>query len=203
MTPSTISLRSLLDGVRRTLRRDTSVTVALCALCAVPAALLFAWLLGIVRPWSRPGFGPLLLDGVMIGAATALVFFGMRRWLDTLNERAVAADAERTAGVPEGTVQGSLELSRALPEGTSAALARRAEQEVGRRFAGVAPDDVAIALRDRVRGRRRAAAGVFATLSVTTLLLAFASPEHSRAAWSPMARPVKGGSHQPQEVTAW
>jgi hypothetical protein len=31
---------------------------------------------------------------------------------------------------------------------------------------------------------------VFATLSVTTLLLAFASPEHSRAAWSPMARPV-------------
>ena len=190
MTPTTISLRTLLDGVRSTLRRDTRVTVALSALCAVPAALLLAWLLGLLRPWSRPGFGPLLLDGLVFAAAAALIFFGMRRWLDVLNERTVAADAERTAGIPEGTVLGALELSRSLPDGTSPSLARRAELDVGRRFAGVAPRDVALTLRERVRRRRRAAAGVFATLTTATLLLAFAAPEHSRAAWSPMARPV-------------
>ncbi|MGH7449223.1 MAG: hypothetical protein ACRELT_16740, partial [Longimicrobiales bacterium] len=149
MTPSPISLRRLLDGVRRTLRRDTAVAVALSALSAVPAALLVAWLFGLVRPWSRPGFGPLLLDGIVFAAAAALIYLGMRRWLHGLDEGAVAADAERTAGIAEGSVRGALELSRAVPDGTSPALARRAEAEVSRRFTGVSPDAVALTLRDR------------------------------------------------------
>ncbi|MBR9989891.1 MAG: hypothetical protein KFH98_09060, partial [Gemmatimonadetes bacterium] len=65
MTPLPTSLTTLLDGVRHTLRRDTVIAVAFSALCALPAALLFAWLLGLVYPWSRPGYGPLLLDGLV------------------------------------------------------------------------------------------------------------------------------------------
>ena len=126
MTTSTNSLRNLLDGVRRSLRRDTTLAVILGALCAIPAALLFAWVMGLLRPWSPSGFGPLLLDVIVAGAVGALVYLGIRRWVDALDERAVAADAERTAGMPAGAVRGVLELSRELPEGTSAALAQRA-----------------------------------------------------------------------------
>jgi hypothetical protein len=191
MTPSMISLTNLLDGVRRTLRRDTAVAVAFSALCAVPAALLFAWLLSLVRPWEYPGYGPLLLDAVVFVAAAALVYHGLRRWLGGLDEGAVAADAERTAGMPQGTVRGALELSRLVPNGTSSALAQRAGDDIGRRFTGAAPHAIAGTLRRRTRRRRRAAAGAFATLSLTAMLLAFAAPERSRAAWSPMASPVR------------
>lgn len=191
MTPAPTPLLSLLDGVRRSLRRDTAVAVAFSALCALPAALLSAWLLGHVRPWGSSGYGPLLLDSLFVAVAAGLVYLGMRRWVGRLDEGAVAADAERTAGMPEGSVRGALELSRRVPDGTSSALARRAGHDISSRFTGISPDAVATTLRERTRRRRRAAAGAFATLSLTTLLLGFATPEHSRAAWAPMARPVR------------
>ncbi|MBR9990228.1 MAG: hypothetical protein KFH98_10750, partial [Gemmatimonadetes bacterium] len=167
------------------------IAVAFSALCALPAALLFAWLLGLVYPWSRPGYGPLLLDGLVFVAAAALVYIGIGRWLGVLDEAAVAADAERTAGMPEGSVRGALELSRLVPDGTSSALARRAEAEIGQRFAGVSPHTVAATLRTRTRRRRATATAALVTLTLTTALLGFAAPEHSRAAWSPMASPVR------------
>lgn len=191
MTRSTNSLRNLLDGVRRSLRRDTALAVLLGALCAIPAALLFTWLLGLVRPWNPSGFGPLLLDVMVVAAVAALVYLGVRRWIDALDETAVAADAESTAGIPAGAVRGVLELERELPAGTSAALAQRAGAEIGRRFDGVLPSTIAASLGRLVSRRRRAAVGAFATLSLATLLLAFVSPDHSRAAWSPLASPVR------------
>jgi hypothetical protein len=191
VTPAPHSLRPLLDGVRRTLRRDTALALGLAVLCAVPAALVVAWLIGFVKPWSRPGFGPLLLDILVFAAAAAAIHFGMRRWLRTLDENAVAADAERTAGMREGTVRGVLELSRQVPEGTSAGLARRAESEIARSFADVRPEHVAAGLRARSRRRQRNAAAAFAALSLTAVLLGFATPEHSRAAWAPLAAPVR------------
>ena len=44
---------------------------------------------------------------------------------------------------------------------------------------------------ERAHRRRRFAAGAFVTLTLTTLLVAFAAPERSRAAWAPMASPVR------------
>ncbi|HEX2166639.1 MAG TPA: hypothetical protein VHG09_05315, partial [Longimicrobiales bacterium] len=191
MTPSPISLGPLLDSVRRALRRDTAVAVAFSALCAVPGALLFAWLLGFARPWDNPGFGPLLLDAIVLAAAGVVTYLGVRKWMGPLDEGAVAADAERTAGMTEGSVRGALELSRVVPDGTSPALARRVADDVGRRFTGVSPAAVAAMLRERTRRRQRLAGGAFAMLCLTTLIVAFAAPEHSRAAWSPMVSPVR------------
>jgi hypothetical protein len=153
MTPM-ISLADLFDGVRRRLRRDTAAAVAFGALCALPAALLFAWVLGLLRPWSRPGFGPLLLDVLAIAAAAVLVRLGMRRWLDGIDESAVATDAERTAGAAEGSVRGALELLRSVPEGTSPALARRATGEIGRELRLPSPVRTAAAPRRDSRARR-------------------------------------------------
>ena len=191
MTPAPRTLIQVLDGVRRALRRETALAVVFSALCAVPAALLIAWLLGLVRPWRYPGFGPLALDVLVIGGAAALTYFGTRRWLGRLDESAVAADVERSAGMTQGSVRGALELSRTVPDGTSSALARRAGEDLGRRFSGIAPDSIAATLRHQVRRRRRVAAGTLATLSLTAVLLAFVAPEHSRAAWAPMASPVR------------
>src|SRR5690606_21380257 len=166
-----IPLAKLLDDVRRALRRETAVAVLLGALCAVPGALLAAWIIGLIQPWRGPGIGPLLLDILAIGAAGLLSWLGVRRWIRALDERAIAEDAERTAGMPQGAVHGVLELSRNVPEGTSAALARRAEVEVSRRFTD--RELVAPALRLRARQRRRVATLALIALSLTTAVLAF------------------------------
>jgi hypothetical protein len=191
VTPAPIPLRALLEGVRRTLRRDTVVAVVVAALCAIPAALLVAWIIGLVHTWRRPGFGPLLIDALIIGAAAAVAWLGTRHWLNALDEHAVAADAERTAGMREGTVRGVLELSRRVPAGTSAGLARRAEADVARGFNGMAPDAVARSLRLRTRKRQRTAATTLAALTLSALVLGFATPDRSRAAWGPLVSPVR------------
>jgi hypothetical protein len=184
------NLRSIVDGVRRVVRRDAVLALALLVLSALPAALLAAWIAGLLRPWSRPGFGPLAFDALIVAGAGALLWLGVRRWLRRIDEVTIAADAERRAGMPAGTVRGVLELSRQVPDGTSPALARRAEYEIASRFSGLQPRDIAGEFGTRVRRRRGAAAAVFTVLTTTVLLLAFAAPEHSRASWAPLASPV-------------
>jgi hypothetical protein len=197
MTPVGLDVRALLSGVRRVLRRDTAVAVGLSAASAIPAALLIAWALALVRPWSRPGFGPLLLDLLIVAAAGAGAWLAVRRWIGALSEDAVAADAERSAGMREGTVRGVLELSRQVPEGTSQGLARRAEGEIARGLAGLSPGLIARSLRERTALRRRRAAVSLGVLSAAALLLGFAAPEHSRAAWAPLANPVRNLASPP------
>src|SRR5690606_40518349 len=117
-----IPLAKLLDDVRRALRRETAVAVLLGALCAVPGALLAAWIIGLIQPWRGPGIGPLLLDILAIGAAGLLSSPRVRRWIRARDERAIAADAERTAGHAQGAGYGVLGLSRNLPAGPAATL---------------------------------------------------------------------------------
>ncbi|CAN5735345.1 hypothetical protein BH23GEM10_BH23GEM10_08450 [soil metagenome] len=191
MTPVTPSLGSLIDAARRIVRRDTAVAVALLALSVLPLALLGAWLAGLRWPWRQPGAGPLLFDLMIIAAVGGLIAFGIRRWLAVLDERAVAADAERTAGMAEGSVSGVLELGRQLPDGMSPALALRAERAMTGRFAGAAPSAMAAQLGRTARRRRHAATMAFCTLTLATGLLAFVAPEHARSAWAPLANPVR------------
>jgi hypothetical protein len=191
------TLRSVVDRVRRALRRDTAVATLLLALCAVPLTLIVAWMGGLLRPWSRPGPGPLLLDLTAVAAAAAVAFYCVHRWLRRLDEAAVAADAERRAGVPAGTVRGALELARQTPPGTSRALARRAEAEVSRRFAGLDARQVSGELGVRVRRRRILAAAAFTVLTLTAAVLGFTAPEHARTAWSPLANPVRAMTPPP------
>jgi hypothetical protein len=73
------------------LRRDASVAVTLIALSAIPLALLFAWLLGWVRPWRGLGVGPLLLDVAVLLGAGAAIGWGVRRWIRAVDEPAIAS----------------------------------------------------------------------------------------------------------------
>jgi hypothetical protein len=190
MTPVLTDPRAVIATVQRALRRDALLSVVLVALSVVPGALVAAWIAGLLRPWSRPGAGPLLLDALALAAVALLLWGGARRWVRTIDEGAVAADAERNAGVPEGTVRGVLELCRNLPAGTSPALARRAETAVARHFTGGAAAQLAGMLGTRIRRRRGVAASTLATLTLAVALLGFVAPEHSRAAWSPLVQPI-------------
>jgi hypothetical protein len=190
MTPAPLDLHAAVAAVGRALRRDALQAVVLLALSALPAALLLAWLAGWVRPWSRPGPGPLLLDATLLAAVVVMVVVGVRRWVRVIDESAVAADAERRAGVPAGTVRGVLELSRTLPAGASPSLARRAEAAAR----GCLSDREGI-LRDGelgagLRRRRRAAVATLATLTLATAVAGFSAPDHSRAAWAPLTQPI-------------
>jgi hypothetical protein len=196
MTPVAPGLRPLLFLVQRTLRRDALTAACLLALAVVPGALLVTWFAGLVRPWSRPGAGPLLLDLLVISTAAAVFVHGLRRWVRVLDERVVAADAEARVGMADGAILGVLELSRDVPAGSSPALARHAESELAMRLAGLGPAELSGELGARVRRRRRAAVATLAGLTMLTVLLGFAAPEHSRAAWTPLAQPV-GSLSQP------
>jgi hypothetical protein len=185
------SVRSVIDGLQRTLRREASLAVLFAALAVVPAALLLASVVGMLRPWRQPDAGPLLIDLLALGAVAALLVVGVRRWIAALDESAVAADVERSTGMAEGAVRGVLELGRAVPEGTSAALARQAEVELGARLRAMAPTRAAARLHLAVRRRRRTAAAAFGVLSTVAVFAAFTAPAHSRAAWTPLVHPVR------------
>jgi hypothetical protein len=197
MTPVPASVRGLIEAVQRRLRRDVTLTIVLSGLCAIPLLLVVAWLVGLMEPWSRPGAAPLLLELVFAAGVAAMIVYGVRRWLRSLDESSVAAGAERQAGMPEGTVRGLLELSREVPVGTSEALARRAQADIGLRLGGVPEAQLAGDVGRRVHRRRRIAAASLAVLTTTVLLLGVASPEHSRAAWAPLASPVRNLAHPP------
>jgi hypothetical protein len=191
VTPATPSIRTIVERVRRSLRRDAYHAVALAALCAVPATLLTAWLLGLAWPWNVHGAGPLVLELAVFAVAATIAWRGIRGWIGSIDERAVAADAERTAGMPEGAVLGVLELSRDIPEGTSPALARMAERELGVQLHGVPDASLAAGIGASVRRRRGMAAAAFASLTLIVTLLGFASPARTRAAWTPLLHPVR------------
>jgi hypothetical protein len=184
-------LAGLIAAAQRRLRRDALLAAALLAAAAVPGGLVLAWLGGLIRPWSQPGTGPLLLDVAVLAAAAFIVIYGLRRWVRSLDEAAVAAEAERTTGMPAGTIRGVLELGRQVPPGTSPGLAARAERELASRLEGTPAAGLVGELGTRVRRRRRTAVGALSALVLATLALGFAAPDHSRAAWIPLAQPVR------------
>jgi hypothetical protein len=190
VSPIGSDLRGVLSAARRALRRDTAVATAAFTLLAIPLVLLVGWLLAGFARWSQPGFGPLLLELAALAAAVIAMAWLGRRWLHAVSETAVASDAEDRLGLPAGAVRGILELGRAVPDGTSAALYRRAERELDARFRGMGPVDVGGELRLRVRRRRFYATASFAALALLVVGLGLATPERSRAAWAPLLSPI-------------
>ena len=161
---------------------------ALWAAVPVAVTLVVAWWLGGAAGWRQGSATPLVLDGVGLVTILILVrwlFRIRRRWLD---EAVVAASMEEAAGLARGVVRGSLELSRSVPPGVSAALARRAEARVAGRLAS--PAAVLAGTLHRRSGRwMRLGAGALVVASVPVLSAWIASPERSRRAWSGLAAP--------------
>ncbi|HEY0673059.1 MAG TPA: hypothetical protein VGD27_12355 [Longimicrobiales bacterium] len=181
------SLFAILSNARRSLRRDVLIASAAGMLAVIPAALLLAWLLG--APDSR-STAPFVIDVIALAALLAIAIFVARRWLTRINERNIAAAAETRLGLAEGELQSVIEMRNDVPAGTSKALWQRTERNLADRLAGESVNTLAGDMGVNVRRRRRSLVVASIALALVTSLLAFASPERSRAAWSPLLKPV-------------
>jgi hypothetical protein len=190
MSPAGQGLRSIVEGARRVLRRDAMLTVTGVALAAVPVALMVAFMLGRAPAWLAPSPLPLLLELCALALAAAAAWFAFRRWVRGLDEPHVAAAAEQTLGMAQGSLRGVLELGRHVPEGTSPALFRRAEAAVAQQLHGREPRQLTGATGVAVRRRMARAFAVLAALSAVSIALGFASPKRSKASWAPLLHPV-------------
>ncbi len=181
------SLQSIIAHARRALRRDMALAIGAGIAALIPATLLTAWLIGAP---TGPSKAPFLIDALAIGLALAILGFAARRWLARINDRNVAAAAETRLGFAEGELQGVIEMQNDVPAGTSKALWQRAERSLAARLAREPVDTLTGAVGADVRRRRRDALLAGGLLALVTIVVAFASPERSRAAWSPLLKPV-------------
>lgn len=190
MSPAGPQLRPLIDAARDAVRRDATLATAVAVVAVLPALLLFAYGLGLMTDMTRTL--PLTLDLIALAGAGTLGVFAFRRWIRRITEREVAASTESCFGFAEGELRGVLELDRIDPAqtGTSRALLRRAEADLAGQLEGRAPRAVAGALGEQTHRRRTRAMAVAGVLTGMVVLLAFVSPDRSRAAWSPLLRPV-------------
>lgn len=182
------SVRGAFEAVRGHVGTRFGMAGVLWATVPVAVILMLAWWLGGAAGWRQGSAAPLILDGLAIAAVAALVASLLRlrrRWLD---EASVAATMEEAAGLARGVVRGSLELSRSVPPGVSAALARRAEARVAGRL--TSPTSVLAGSLHRRSGRwMRLGAGALVVACVPVISAWVASPERSRLAWSGLATP--------------
>ena len=189
MTPAPrSSVRGVFEAVRGHVGTRFGMAGALWATVPVAIILTLAWWLAGAAGWRQGSAAPLILDGLAIVAVASLVASLLRirrRWLA---EARVAETMEEAAGLARGMVRGSLQLSRSVPPGVSAALARRAEARVAGRL--TSPASVLAGSLHRRSGRwMRLGAGALVLASVPVISAWVASPERSRQAWSGLAAP--------------
>lgn len=188
MSPSGMQLHAIIGAARHAVRRDATVATIAAVLAVVPAVLVFAYVLGLATDISHRL--PLALDIVAMLAAITIGVFAFRKWIARVTDREVAANAEHQFGFAEGELSGVLEMGDAAPAGTSRALLRRAEASLAGKLSGVAPIELAGTLGAATHTRRLRMLGVAGGMSALVVLLAFASPDRSRASWSPLLSPV-------------
>ena len=182
------SLFTIIAGARRSVRRDAIIAIAAGVLAILPASLLIAWLIGAPRGASRL---PLFIDVAALGLAVAIAFFATRRWLRRIDDRRIAAAAESRLGFAEGELQSVIEMRQDVPAGTSKALWLRTERRLADQLARQPVAQLAGAMGSSARRRRHHFVAAGSALLVATAALAFATPERSRAAWSPLLKPVR------------
>ncbi|HEX6940120.1 MAG TPA: hypothetical protein VF158_11970 [Longimicrobiales bacterium] len=190
MSPAGQRLWSSIAAARRRTRRDGALAAGAAAGAAVPAALVLAWALGTARAWLAPSPIPLAIVVATVAAAVAVVVWALRRWVAVVDDMTVAAAAEQFRGMPPGSVRGVLELSRALPAGTSPALYMRAEALLAQQLAGATPRELSGPVGELARRRRQRTFLAFSGLASLTVLLGYVSPERSRAGWGALLHPV-------------
>jgi len=199
VTPS-FSLDAVVASVRLELERRSWIAVVLWALAGALAVVLAAW--ALADPVAEAGTPwPLVLDVVLAVAVVGIVAVVAARRKEWFSDRRVSSSMEEAAGLPSGTVLGSLELGRSLPGGVSAALARRATREVGDRLDGSGRRAGTLGTETtRWLRRGRNAVALLAPLLVGAALL---TPERTAHAVRGLANPVdrlSGPALPPLEV---
>jgi hypothetical protein len=187
MSP-TPSLRLIIGNARRSVRRDAYIALTAALVAIIPAALLIAWVMGAP---TGPSKLPFVIDVAAVVLAVALAIFATRRWLARLNDRNIAAAAEDQLGFAQGELQSVIEMHDSVPAGTSKALWQRTERRLADRLAVESVTQLSGDVGSIVRRRRQHLVLAGASLFGVAAILAFAAPERSRAAWSPLLRPVR------------
>jgi hypothetical protein len=178
---------ALREAERRT-RRAAAVGVALTVLSLVPLVLVVGWLVG--DAWGERTAAPLAVVVVAAVAVVVVAVVLVRRWVRPVTEAAVAAAAERSQGLEEGSLRGVIELGRGLPAGASEALFRRRESELATRLAGIPPVLLAGEMGRRSRTRLGVAVSLAGVLGLLVGVAGFMAPERAREGWAPLRHPV-------------
>lgn len=182
------SLRAIIGAARAAVLRDATVATIAAVFMVAPAVLLTAYVIGLATDLTHKL--PLVLDVAAVMLAIAIAVLGVRRWIARVTEKEVAGSAEQQFGLAEGELRSVLEMHDSAPAGTSEALLRRAERDLASRLGGSQPHDVAGALGQHTRRRQMRVLSAGGALCALVALVAFTSPERSRASWSPLLRPV-------------
>lgn len=182
------SVDASVRGVQSHLRRRVLLTALVWGGALLALLLLLALGLG-GGGWARNRWAPLVLDlmalGGVVGGILAVRSI-VRIWLA---EREVTRAMERSAALPNGSVQGALELGRRVPEGVSAPLAVAAQRGVAGRLSAP-PRSLAGSLEEEVLGWLRLGSGALVLLGGAVILAATLLPARSAAAWGGLLRPV-------------
>ncbi|HSG49836.1 MAG TPA: hypothetical protein VLA43_18580 [Longimicrobiales bacterium] len=189
MTPVPVSASQIHAGVRSHLAGQARRIALAWGSAALAAMLILAWLLSGPDGWASGSPVPLLVDlaAVSCGAWAVLRY---RRWRRAiLAERAVSATMERAVGVPDGLLQGAMELHRRVPGGVSVTLAARSQVQVVQRFTG-SPRVLAGDAGRLLETSFRRGVGVLAILAPAVVLLGFLNPGRALAAWRGLAAPL-------------
>jgi hypothetical protein len=189
MSPAPVRLQGLVAAVRAHLTRRVLVAAVLWWVAAAAWVLVAAWLAAGPGGWRQGSPGPVVLDAALLGLLVGggvLLRRGIRRWLA---EARLSHAMERAAGLHAGLVLGSLELTRSVPPGVSAALAARAAE---RTVAELSRPVRALTgpLGSAVSRWTRRGSGAAAVMAVVLTALALATPARAGRAWSGLSRPL-------------
>ena len=182
-------IRRAVDGVRGHLRRSLALTVAAWCGTGVLALLALAPALAGMEGW-RPGSpAPLVLVGLIVAFVPGGVWCWRRMGRRWCAEHRVTRAMDGIAGLEEGAVLGSLELSRFAPPGTSPGLRELALTRVGSRLSGGARE-LSGGLGERIgKDRRRGVVAFVAAVPILLLVVAFA-PARTFTAWDGLLNPL-------------
>ncbi len=181
-------VEGLFSGLLSTFERRLVLIGAVVVLALLVSALIAGWLLGGVDGWGDRTIVPTVLDVLLLLGIAGLLIVKRRVAKSLLDERRITRSMDAAASLPEGTVAGALEISREAPQGTSAALAARAEHRVAESLTqgGNLSGQVGRTL-DRWLGR---SIKVLVVMAVVVGVMTVTAPDRSRAALVGLATPV-------------
>ena len=188
MSPVSSGLIGLFGRLERHLLKRAAWALGLWVAVGGGGVLVLTWILAGPVGWMQGTAGPLLLDatlGGLLAAAVALYSMASARWV---RERRLADAVEDVTGLASGTLLGSLELARGLPQGVSASLSERAQRRVLNQLEG---SDGYLSGRMGVQARRwlRNGFGGLAVVAPLIVLLVLVSPSRAARAWGGLFHP--------------
>lgn len=188
MTPATVRIVHVVEDVRSHLTSRLRKVFALWIIAGIMGALILAWLAVTPEGWHQGTIIPMSIDLIVAGLgvfAWKIYQRANRLWLREPN---LTASMEERSEIAPGVLQGSLELSRALPLGVSSALATQATEDVLAELTESIPNLAGRLSAESGRWIRHAMIG-FGSLVLIFAMLTTASPSRSLSAWSGLVKP--------------